>query len=60
MNMVWKGVMIICSVCLFALEVISHDYSDNYYIVLALASMLINPIVNIIQRIKSLLEPIEE
>ena len=60
MIMILKGVMLICSVSLLVLEVISHDYSENYYVVLAIVMILIEPIINFINKLIWLLKPMKE
>jgi len=51
-RMAWYALMIICSLGLWTLDVVSHDYSSIQYIFLALLVMLINPIGKIISLIK--------
>jgi len=51
-RMAWYALMISCSLGLWALDVVSHDYSSIQYIFLALFVMLINPIGKIISLMK--------
>jgi hypothetical protein len=58
--MAWYVLMISCSLGLWALDVVSHDYSSIQYIFLALIVMLINPIGKAISLMKWLAEDLSQ
>jgi hypothetical protein len=56
-NVAWYVIMILCAGGLFVLEIISHDFSTNTYVLFAILALLLQPLIKTVKLILWWMEP---